>query len=46
MNQEEPQVHKKQQEKELLGQLAKLLVRENLMSPEEQLRFLAALKEE
>lgn len=46
MNQEESQMYKKKQEQELLSQLAGMLVRENLMSPEEQLRFLAALKEE
>lgn len=33
-------------EQEILGQVAKLLVRENLMKPEEQLRFLAFLKGE
>ena len=46
MNQEEAQVHQHKQEKEILSQLAKILVSENLMSPEEHIRFLAALKEE
>lgn len=46
MSREESQMYKKKQEQELLSRLAGLLVKENLMSPEEQLRFLAALKEE
>jgi len=33
-------------EKAVLGQIARLLVSEKLMEPEEQLRFLAILKEE
>lgn len=46
MNQEELQMHENGQEKELLKQLARLLVREDLLSREEQLRFLSVLKEE
>lgn len=46
MNQEESQMHENVREKELLKQLAGLLVKENLLSREEQLRFLSVLKEE
>ena len=40
------QVKKKLQEKSILGQIANLLVQEQLINPEEQIRFLAFLKEE
>lgn len=43
---EAAQMKKKMQEKALLGQIADLLVSEALINPEEQVRFLALLKEE
>ncbi|MDO4329100.1 MAG: hypothetical protein Q4C66_07175 [Lachnospiraceae bacterium] len=46
IHKEESQMQKAQQEKAILSHLASLLVKENLISPEEQLRFLATLREE
>ena len=46
-NQEEAiQMKGKMREKALLGQIAHLLVAESLINPDEQIRFLALLKEE
>lgn len=44
--QEESKTSFHQKETSLLSQIARLLVREKLMNTEEQLRFLALLKEE
>ncbi len=40
------QIDFQKEEKEIFIQMARLLVRENLMSREEQLRFLSLLKED
>ena len=40
------QMRKKIQEKAILSQIAILLTQEKLIDPEEQMRFLACLKEE
>lgn len=44
--QENTQMKRNLQEKAILGQIANLLVQEQLINPEEQIRFLAFLKEE
>lgn len=44
--QEDIQIKKELQEKDILGQVASLLVQEKLINPEEQIRFLACLKED
>lgn len=40
------QMERARQEKILLGQIAHLLVSESLINPDEQIRFMALLKEE
>jgi hypothetical protein len=44
--QEVIQMKRNLQEKAILGQIASLLVQEQLINPEEQIRFLTFLKEE
>lgn len=45
-NQEEEQMIKRIGDKAILSQIASLLVKESLLDPNEQLRFLTLLKEE
>lgn len=40
-NQEKSQIEKEHWEGQMLGQIASLLVKENLISPEEQILFLS-----
>ena len=43
-NQEDLQMEREQWERQVLGQLASLLVKENLISREEQIRFLSLVR--